>query len=120
MFWLLGIAYEHDDHSVDELHDLDYAYDTPAVLGQLGGTIAPWLSGSLAGRVDAHSHYGTLASPRASLLAHAGHAFEARVSAGRAGSVRRRSASRRSSCRSGACGRSPTCAPSARATYRWI
>jgi iron complex outermembrane receptor protein len=80
--WLVGAAFELDDYSNRDLPGLDYQYTTPSALVQLTWTAARWLSASGAARVDAHNRYGTRVSPRLSILAHAAHTFEARLSAG--------------------------------------
>jgi iron complex outermembrane receptor protein len=66
---------------------MDYAYTVPAAFAQLDVDPAPWLALSGSARVDAHSDYGTFASPRVSALlrAPAGTAlagWTARLSAG--------------------------------------
>jgi iron complex outermembrane receptor protein len=66
----------------EDLPGFDYTYRVPALLAQGTVTATGWLSASASGRVDAHNRYGTIGSPRVSLLAHSGHKFEARLSAG--------------------------------------
>jgi outer membrane receptor for ferrienterochelin and colicins len=66
--WVLGGAFQQDRFSLDELPQFDYRFSSPAVFGQ--DEIAfgrKWTLG-ISTRVDAHSEYGTLASPRVSLL----------------------------------------------------
>lgn len=80
--WLVGAAYQRDDDRNPDLPGLGERTTVPAALGQITWTVSRWLSASASGRLDAHSRYGTMSSPRASLLAHAAHTFEARLSAG--------------------------------------
>jgi len=79
--WLAGAAFQIDDYHDRDLPALDYRFTTPSGLAQLTWTAAPWFSASGVARIDAHSRYGTIVSPRVSLLARAARAFEARLSA---------------------------------------
>ncbi len=80
--WVVAGSIRHDTYRNDVFGRLAYAYADPALMAHATLTANPWLSASASGRLDAHSRFGTIASPRVSLLAHAGHALEARVSAG--------------------------------------
>lgn len=66
--WVLGAAFEHVALSAADQPDLDYSYDTPALLAQDTFSPAPWFSLTASGRLDAHSDYGTFFSPRVSAL----------------------------------------------------
>ena len=80
--WLLGAAFQQDAYRNADLVGFDYTFTTPSLFAS--GTVSParWLSASASGRGDFHNRYGTIYSPRVSLLAHATHALEARLSAG--------------------------------------
>jgi len=88
--WLAGTAFRRDARTVvfeggfeasgAGPPDHDFDHRVPAVFAQLTAPAARWLSVSASGRLDAHSRYGTYASPRLSVLAHAGRAYEARLS----------------------------------------
>ena len=80
--WLLGAAFQRDAYHNPDLAGLDYAYSTPSLFAHATLALEDWLSASAVARCDVHSRYGTFVSPRLSLLAHAGHALEARASAG--------------------------------------
>lgn len=79
---LVGAALQVDSHRFTELPALDHRFVSPALLAQLTWTATPWLSTSAAGRCDFHNRYGTIASPRVSLMFHEAHALEVRLSAG--------------------------------------
>lgn len=79
---LAGIAIQRDDYANAALPSLERRTTIPAVLAQGTWALTPWCSASAAARADATPRWGVLASPRLSLLAHAGHALEARLSAG--------------------------------------
>jgi len=66
--WVLGVAYEHDALSADDVPGVSYAYDVPAAFGQDTYAPVPWLTLAASARVDAHSDYGTFFSPRVSAL----------------------------------------------------
>jgi outer membrane receptor for ferrienterochelin and colicins len=79
--WVVGGAFQHDGYAARDLPRFDYSYDVPAVFAQDefgGGTMRV----SLSGRLDVHDEYGTLASPRASLLWKPTTEWTMRVSAG--------------------------------------
>ena len=80
--WLLGAAFQQDAYRNADLVGFDYTYTTPSLFAS--GTLTParWLSASASGRCDLHNRYGTIYSPRVSVLVHATHVLEARLSAG--------------------------------------
>lgn len=65
---VLGLAYQHDDYINDDIALADFSYDAPALFAQTEVVAARWLTLSLAGRLDAHSEFGTSLSPRLSVL----------------------------------------------------
>ena len=79
--WVAGGAYQHDGYNARDFPMFDYSFNAPAVFAQ-----DEFGSGSmrvsLSGRLDVHDEYGTLASPRASLLWRPGPDWTFRVSAG--------------------------------------
>jgi iron complex outermembrane receptor protein len=79
--WVAGAAYEHDGYDAVDLPAFDYSFNAPALFAQdeFGGGSARV---SLSGRLDFHDEYGTLASPRASLLWRPDPDWTVRVSAG--------------------------------------
>jgi outer membrane receptor for ferrienterochelin and colicins len=79
--WVVGAAYQHDGYAATDLPRFDYAFHVPALFVQdeigLGAVRL-----ALSGRVDAHSEYGVLATPRASLLWKPDPEWAVRVSTG--------------------------------------
>jgi iron complex outermembrane receptor protein len=79
--WVVGAAYQHDGYDARDLPMFDYGFHTPAVFAQDEFGAGP-IRVSLSGRLDFHSEYGTLASPRGSLLWRPDSEWSVRVSAG--------------------------------------
>jgi len=78
--WVVGGAYQHDGYDARDLPMFDYGFHTPAVFAQDEFGAGP-IRVSLSGRLDFHSEYGTLASPRGSLLWRPDAEWSVRVSA---------------------------------------
>lgn len=80
--WLVGAAVEQDGAHQEDIPGFDYRFTTPSLFVQ--STVSPvaWLNGSVIGRCDAHSRFGTICSSRAAVLAHSGTRWSARLSAG--------------------------------------
>jgi iron complex outermembrane receptor protein len=80
--WVVGTALQQERFDHRELPQFDYRFTTPSVFGQdeiaLG---AKWIV-ALSGRIDRHSEYGVLATPRVSVLARPSPGWVARFSAG--------------------------------------
>jgi iron complex outermembrane receptor protein len=79
--WVIGGAYQFDGYDARDLPVFDYGFHTPAVFAQDEFGAGP-VRVSLSGRLDFHSEYGTLASPRGSLLWRPDATWNVRVSAG--------------------------------------
>jgi iron complex outermembrane receptor protein len=79
--WVVGAAYQYDGYNARDLPMFDYGFHTPAIFAQdeFGAGL---VRVSLSGRMDFHSEYGTLASPRGSLLWRPHSEWSVRVSAG--------------------------------------
>ena len=82
LLWLVGSAFRQDAYRNPDLTGFDYTYNVPTLMAHGTVSATKWLSASASERVDAHDRFGTIGSPRVSLLVHAGHALEARLSAG--------------------------------------
>ena len=80
--WVAGGAFQRDQFAVDELPWFDFDYYVPSVFAQDEIAFGPRASLSASGRVDVHSEYGLLASPRVSLLVKPAPQWILRVSAG--------------------------------------
>jgi iron complex outermembrane receptor protein len=79
--WVAGTAYEHDGYDAVDLPAFDYSFNAPALFAQDefgAGSVRV----SLSGRLDFHDEYGTLASPRGSVLWRPDPEWTVRVSAG--------------------------------------
>jgi len=80
--WVLGAAVQQDRYAPREVSRFAYRFDVPAVFAQDQVTFSDRASLSASARLDAHSEYGALLSPRLSLLWRPTTAWAARVSAG--------------------------------------
>jgi iron complex outermembrane receptor protein len=80
--WVVGAALQQDRYAAHDLPQFDYVHTVPAVLAQDEIAFGPRLSIAASARVDVHSEYGTLASPRVSMLARPAPGWTARVSGG--------------------------------------
>ena len=66
-----GVAVQQERYRARDVGDVDYTFTAPALFAQYDVSPAAWLTLSASGRVDEHSEYGTLASPRLALLVRA-------------------------------------------------
>ena len=80
--FVAGVALQQERYRAADLAGFDYTFTTPAAFSQYDITPAPWTTISVSGRVDAHSEYGTLASPRLAVLLRAPGGWSARLSGG--------------------------------------
>jgi outer membrane receptor for ferrienterochelin and colicins len=80
--WVAGFALQQDRFDLEELPRFDYRFTTGSVFAQDEIALRPSVAVALSARVDGHSEYGTLATPRVSLLARPGAGWTIRVSAG--------------------------------------
>ncbi|MEO6528225.1 MAG: TonB-dependent receptor [Gemmatimonadaceae bacterium] len=82
---LVGLAAQHERYTNAQASRFDESRSTPAIFVQHtftpSGAALHWLATQFNGRCDMSSHYGTICTPRVALLARAGAAFSARVSA---------------------------------------
>jgi iron complex outermembrane receptor protein len=79
--WVVGGAYQHDGYAARDQPMFDYSFGVPAVFAQDEFAVGA-VRASFSGRLDVHDEYGTLASPRASVLWRPGIEWTVRVSAG--------------------------------------
>jgi iron complex outermembrane receptor protein len=65
---IIGLAWQRDAYRGRDLPQFDFTFSAPAIFSQ--ATFAPvhWLAASASGRCDAHNAYGTICSPRLSVL----------------------------------------------------
>jgi len=80
--WVAGTAFQQDRYDARELPQFDYAFSAPAIFAQDEIAFSPRFLLGASARADAHSRYGTLLSPRLSLLARPRPAWTLRLSAG--------------------------------------
>jgi iron complex outermembrane receptor protein len=80
--WVAGAAVEEDDYNPAQELQAAYTFRSPAVFAQDEIVLGNHASVSASGRVDFHNEYGTLFSPRVSVLLRPGDGWTARLSAG--------------------------------------
>lgn len=78
---LVGLAGQHERYANAPVGDFDESRTTPALFVQHTYAPSEWLATQLNGRCDASSRYGTICTPRASVMARPGDALTARLSA---------------------------------------
>ena len=66
--WTLGTAASFDSLTVPDVDGVDHSYTDVAIFAQDEISPADWLSVTASARVDAHSDFGTILSPRISAL----------------------------------------------------
>jgi outer membrane receptor for ferrienterochelin and colicins len=80
--WVIGGAFQQDRYIPRDVTRFNYRFSVPAAFVQDEWAIGSRVSVSGSARVDVHSEYGTLASPRVSLLLRTSDGWTARLSAG--------------------------------------
>ena len=80
--WVLGAAFQQDRYAPVEESRFAYTFSVPAVFAQDQIDLGRIASVSASARLDAHSEYGALFSPRLSLLLRPSTAWTMRVSGG--------------------------------------
>jgi len=80
--WVAGVAFQQDRYDSNDLPRFDFSFSSPAAFVQDEFRIGPRLTVAASARADAHSEYGTLVSPRASLLARPNDEWVLRASLG--------------------------------------
>lgn len=83
---VLGAAFQTESYRNEHVPGFDYAFRIPAVFAQSDFDVTPHVVLSASARLEGHSHYGSMLSPRISALlrsrAEGGARWTARVSAG--------------------------------------
>lgn len=80
---VIGSAIQGDSYVATEQSRFNYTFWVPSVFAQDDVTVSPRVSLSASARVDRHSSYGVVASPRLSMLLKPADGWAVRVSAGR-------------------------------------
>ena len=63
-----GVAFQQDAYRAFDVPGFDYTYSIPSAFAQVDADVSSRLTVSAAGRVDAHSVYGTFFNPRLTVL----------------------------------------------------
>ena len=79
--WVVGAAIQYDGYTHDDLPELSFEYTVPAVFVQDEVQFGESVSVSASARLDHHSRFGSVLSPRLSLLLRPGE-WTARISGG--------------------------------------
>lgn len=80
--FLLGVAEQYERYRNGAASRFDEDRSTPAIFVQHTWAPNSWLATQVNGRCDASSVYGTICTPRLSVLAHSGAALSVRLSGG--------------------------------------
>jgi iron complex outermembrane receptor protein len=80
--WVIGGAFQRDQFTLDQLPQFDYRFSAPAVFAQNEVSFGPKFTLGVSARADVHSEYGTLLTPRLSVLARPWSGWTLRVAAG--------------------------------------
>jgi iron complex outermembrane receptor protein len=80
--WVIGTAFQQDRSTIDQLPQFDYRFSVPAVFAQNEVSFGPKFTLGVSARADVHSEYGTLFTPRLSVLARPWSGWTVRVAAG--------------------------------------
>jgi outer membrane receptor for ferrienterochelin and colicins len=80
--WVAGVAAQQDRYRPEDVPAFAYTFTTPAVFVQDEVVLGDKASAAVSARVDTHSQYGALVSPRVSLLARPADDLTLRVSGG--------------------------------------
>jgi len=79
--WLVGAGFERDGYHASDVPGFDYTFATPSLFAQNTFSLTQRIAMSASGRCDAHSRYGTICSPRLSILVSPTTGLTARLSA---------------------------------------
>ncbi len=78
--WLVGAGFERDGYHAADVPGFDYTFATPSLFAQSTLSVTQRIAMSASGRCDAHSRYGTICSPRLSILVSPTTGLRARLS----------------------------------------
>lgn len=79
---VVGAAWQDERYTNHDVPRFNESVSTPGIFVQHTYTPAPWIASTINGRCDASSKYGTICTPRASLLVHATQDISVRASVG--------------------------------------
>ena len=80
--WVIGAAIQQDRYNPEDVPRFRYRFSSPALFAQDEVMLGSKVSISASARVDVHSEYGVLASPRVSVLLRPTSQWTTRLSAG--------------------------------------
>jgi iron complex outermembrane receptor protein len=80
--WVIGSAFQQDRFTLDRLPQFDYRFSAPAVFAQNEVSFGQKWTIGVSARTDLHSEYGTLFTPRLSVLAKPWSGWTVRLAAG--------------------------------------
>lgn len=80
---VIGGAMQGDAYRAAQLPQFNYTYWVPSLFAQDDFTVSPRVSFSASARLDRHSKYGAVASPRLSMLVRPAEGWSIRLSGGR-------------------------------------
>jgi len=80
--WVAGTSFQQDRFDSRQLPHFDYRFSAPSVFAQDEVSFGPRWTVALSARADLHSEYGTLATPRVSLLSRPAPGWTIRAAAG--------------------------------------
>jgi outer membrane receptor for ferrienterochelin and colicins len=80
--WVLGAALQQERYTARDVAGFDFTFTTPGLFAQTTLEPARWMAFTASTRVDRHSEYGTIASPRVSMLVRPGEQWHLRASVG--------------------------------------
>ncbi len=80
--WVGGAAFQQDRYHSPDLPQFNFTFSSPSLFAQDEVRLGPRLTIAASLRADAHSEYGAIASPRASLLARPDESWTLRASLG--------------------------------------
>ena len=80
--WVIGSAFQQDRFTLDRLPQFDYRFSAPAVFAQNEVSFGRKWTIGVSARTDLHSEYGTLFTPRLSVLAKPRSGWTVRLAAG--------------------------------------
>jgi iron complex outermembrane receptor protein len=80
--WVIGSAFQQDRFTLEQLPQFDYRFSAPAVFAQNEVSFGPKFTLGVSARADVHSAYGTLFTPRLSVLSRPWPGWTVRVAAG--------------------------------------
>jgi iron complex outermembrane receptor protein len=80
--WVFGGALQQERYQAEDVTGFDYTFTTPGLFAQATFDPTPRVAVTASSRVDWHSEYGTIASPRVSVLVRTGDSWSVRASAG--------------------------------------